>query len=116
MPGHDVEGGRFIIRGRVDSVESQNEALARARLAGLRDAAPAGMVLVDRDGNIVLANAMAEAQFGYVRDELIGMSAELLLPERFRGRYHKLRASLLRDPSVRPMGAIQDLFGLRKDR
>jgi PAS domain S-box-containing protein len=73
------------------------------------------MVLVDRDGNIVLANAVAEAQFGYGRDELIGMSAKLLLPERFRGRYHKLRASLLRDPSARPMGAIQDLFGLRKD-
>ena len=42
------------------------------RYRGLMEAAPDGMVVVNKSGEIVLLNAQAEEQFGYRRDELLG--------------------------------------------
>ena len=44
------------------------------------DAAPVAVLVVDRDGRILLANRELERQFGYSRDELIGASVDLLIP------------------------------------
>ena len=48
------------------------------------DAAPDAMLIADRDGVIVFANAQAEKLFGYDRRELNGRKIEILMPERFR--------------------------------
>jgi PAS domain-containing protein len=48
------------------------------------DSSPSGMLLVDRRGQIVLVNAEIERLFGYQRDELVGKSIEILVPERYR--------------------------------
>ncbi len=84
-------------------------------LEAVVESAPTGIVLVDRHGKIVLANAEAERMFGYGRAELIGQSIEILLPTRFRDGHPTHREGFGRDPSVRPMGAGRDLFGLRSD-
>jgi PAS domain S-box-containing protein len=47
----------------------------------LLDSAPDAGV-VTRDGRIELANGAAERLFGYGRDELLGQTVEMLLPER----------------------------------
>jgi PAS domain S-box-containing protein len=44
------------------------------------EAAPSGIITVDRAGIIELVNAQIERLFGYTRDELIGMSVDMLLP------------------------------------
>ena len=44
------------------------------------DAAPDGILLVDRDGNIVTANAAMQAISGYGRSELEGQALDMLLP------------------------------------
>ncbi|WP_165067100.1 PAS domain-containing sensor histidine kinase [Paludisphaera rhizosphaerae] len=56
-------------------------------LLAVLDAAPDGMALIDGSCRIVLANARVEAMFGYHRDELLGRSIEVLLPDapRFLG-------------------------------
>src|SRR3954463_3879920 len=54
-------------------------------LEGLPDAT----VGASRDGRIVFVNALAEEQFGYARDELIGLPIETLWPERVRARYRR---------------------------
>jgi PAS domain S-box-containing protein len=81
----------------------------------LLDAAPDAMLVVNREGEVVVANPAAERLFGFFGDEFTGRIVESLLPERFR-KQHKLdRAIFVSDPRARPMGAGLELFALRSD-
>jgi len=76
---------------------------------------PDAVVVLDQTGSIVRANAQTEQMFGYARQEMIGQSIEILMPERFRSIHPQHRADYNVQPHRRPMGAGLDLFGKRKD-
>ncbi|MGY2875689.1 PAS domain S-box-containing protein [Marmoricola sp. URHA0025 HA25] len=82
---------------------------------GLLEAAPDAMVIVDSQGRIVLVNARVEEWFGYHRDELVGQSVELLVPDRFSGMHVTFRSGYVSQPQTRPMGLAGDLHARRKD-
>jgi PAS domain S-box-containing protein len=86
-----------------------------ASFRALVESAPDAIVAVDRRGRIVLANAQAEAVFGYRREELIGEPIEYLLPESRRASHVAERQQYYEHPRRRPMGLGLDLQGRRKD-
>lgn len=80
------------------------------------EAAPNAMVMVDRDGLIVMVNAATERLFGYDRGDLLGRAVEMLVPDRHRGAHAGLRGGFFRHAhSSRPMGAGRDLFARHRD-
>jgi two-component system, sensor histidine kinase len=77
---------------------------------------PDALIVVDFQGVILFANATSRDLFGYSREQLVGQSIEMLVPERFRFRHGAHLAGYLRDPTAREMGArIIDLFARRAD-
>jgi PAS domain S-box-containing protein len=74
-----------------------------------------GIILVNRQGDIVMINPFANKQFGYTNDELIGKKIEVLIPQRFHKAHVGHRAGFDKKPETRSMGSGLDLFALRKD-
>ncbi len=84
-----------------------------ARFRGLLEAAPDAIVIVDRQGRIVIVNAQAERLFGWARDELVGQSVELLVPSHHRVVHAEHREAYAHAPRARDMGL--ELEAVRKD-
>jgi PAS domain S-box-containing protein len=85
------------------------------RFRQLLEAAPDAIVEVSDDGAIVLMNRIAEEMFGYQRDELIGQSVDLLVPDAVRPGHHRHRDDYLTKPRTRPMGSGLELHARRRD-
>lgn len=79
------------------------------------ESAPTAMVMVNREGVIVLVNAETERMFGYRREALLGKPVEALIPQGYRAGHPALREGYLRKPSVRGMGIGRDLYARRAD-
>jgi PAS domain S-box-containing protein len=107
-----TESGTLTISAIRDISERQR---ADARFRALLDSTPDAMVIVDTQGRIVLVNAQAERLFGYRRDDLLGRSVEVLVPQRYRDAHVAHRSSYTLDAHTRPMGVDLDLFACRQD-
>jgi PAS domain S-box-containing protein len=88
----------------------------RERLRALFDHATEGIIIASRKGEILMANPMAEKQFRYGKDELIGKQVEVLVPEKYSQRHVRHRESYAKNPYPRPMGKESQLFARRKDQ
>jgi PAS domain S-box-containing protein len=108
---HDSEPPRFTMF--IRDVTQRKRAMDQVLLA--IEAAPTGMILVDREGNIALVNAQLEALFGYPREALVSRPVELLVPQPFREHHPAHRKAFLGDPRFHTMGAGRELFGLHRD-
>jgi PAS domain S-box-containing protein len=86
-----------------------------ARFRQVVEWSPSAMVMINRKGLIEMVNAQTERLFGYSRDELLGRSVEMLVPQRVRDRHPGLRGAFFAEPAARPMGAGRDLYAVRKD-
>ena len=73
------------------------------------------IVVVNADGDIVLANAVAERLFGYESGELIGEKVEVLMPAGFRGSHAAHRERYNQAPHSRPLVSGLSLKGQKKD-
>ena len=62
------------------------------------ESAPNGILAIDAEGRIVLVNSQTERMFGYARDELLGATVEMLLPDRLRETHPAHRKSFFTDP------------------
>jgi PAS domain S-box-containing protein len=94
-------------------LSQRQQATERFRL--IVESAPNAIIMANHEGNMLLVNSQTERLFGYGRDELIGQSVDILVPERVRGVHPSYRASFFDDPTTRAMGAGRDLYGVHKD-
>lgn len=79
------------------------------------EAAPDGVLVADPEGVVVEVNPALLDLFGYQRDELVGASVDVLVPDALRDHHVRNRARYGRSPHARAMGAGLQLRGRRKD-
>ena len=80
----------------------------------LWQAAPDAMLVVDQEGNIVLLNAQAERQFGYLHDELLQRPVTDIVPAGFLATVADGTRSSA-DRLAQQFGPALELIGRRKD-
>ena len=95
--------------------ESELLRKAEQRFRELLETAPDAIVIVDHAGVVVLVNAQVERLFGYRREELIGHTVELLVPEHDRARYVAVREAFCADHGLGVVGRGIELCAVRKD-
>ncbi|GAB2781367.1 PAS domain S-box-containing protein [Hymenobacter luteus] len=74
-----------------------------------------GIIVCNRQGDIVLANEKAQELFDYPTGTLLGQRIDVLVPEAVSHRHEQLRASFNANPQVRAMGHNRDLQARRRD-
>jgi PAS domain S-box-containing protein len=105
----ELQGFSEICRDLSEHKESE------ARYRGLLEAAPDGMVVVNRNGAIVLLNAQAEKQFGYHRDELLGQTVTNIIPKGFAERLIADGTRTAAEALAQQIGTGIELIGKRRD-
>lgn len=74
-----------------------------------------GILVVNERGGIVRINPSAEKLFGYEKDELVGKTIEILIPQRYAHTHKAYREKYNQNPHARAMGAGMELFGKKKN-
>jgi PAS domain S-box-containing protein len=120
VPYCDVDGtvrGLLVFAQDITERKRSEEALraSEERLRAILESSQNGIVMVNEEGTIVLVNEALAKIFGYDRQELLGRSVDLLVPERFRPSHPDHRRAFFANPTIRRMGDNRVLMGLRKD-
>jgi PAS domain S-box-containing protein len=95
---------------RSRQVQEGKEAFER-----LFDASLDALLVVDRNGRILSANASVQHVFGYTRDEIVSITVEKLVPDHLRDQHRIHREGYYAAPRARPMGKDLTLYGCRRD-
>lgn len=74
-----------------------------------------GLIMVDREGTIILSNRFANVMFGYESNELVGKQLEILIPQNIREKHKETYNKYTSTPQARPMGIGLDLKARKKD-
>jgi PAS domain S-box-containing protein len=108
----ESNGEKFVAATIVDITTRKQ---LEERFEKVIEASPYGKILIDERGIIQLINRSLLNLFGYEREELIGKSMDVLLPERYRENHASLRQSYTQKPTLRAMGVGRDLTGRHKN-
>ena len=75
---------------------------------------PSNLLIVNEKGEIVFANKQAEITFGYELSEILGKSAQMLIPDYERDINSEKRSQYYESPQAYPVGSGIEVVGLRK--
>ena len=109
----DEKGELSRLLGVSIDVTNRKQAEELFRLA--TEASLNGILLLNEEGKIVLVNAHIEELFGYGRDELVGQSIGLLLPERFAAEYNTHQSTFITKSHLDSQPGGEELLGRRKN-
>ncbi|MDA1055962.1 MAG: PAS domain S-box protein [Planctomycetota bacterium] len=107
--------GRLRRASRESELSAAESRRTEQRFRATIECAPTAILMIDRDGKIVLVNPAAEHLFGYGEQELIGQLVEILVPHSLREQCPQLRDGFFADPEPRQLGRGRELFGERQD-
>ena len=101
--------GYFCVRQNISA-----HRMAQTQFELAVDLAPVGVLIVDREGTILMANSAIERLFRYDREELISAKVEMLLPSALAKAHLEHRERFNQASYVTAM-AGRDLVGRRSD-
>jgi PAS domain S-box-containing protein len=116
----DLAGRPTRVIGTSQDITARKQADAALRSSEMRfrrmaESSNEGIVSIDVEGRIAFWNRAAEDIFGYIEDEVIGHSVQMLMPERYRARHERGLARFLETGASGIIGKTVELEGLRKD-
>lgn len=90
--------------------------LEKGHISVPQDSSDEAMLVINAQGAIIESNPSACLMFGYVEDELIGLSLHFLLPPHLRERHTvSLEQFVQGEPTERRMAGFNEVTGYRKD-
>ncbi|MCX6147611.1 MAG: PAS domain S-box protein [Candidatus Kapabacteria bacterium] len=104
----------FIDISTLKKVESQlreNE----AKFKGFLNSTPDAMIVVNKEGKIILANTQVTKMLGYTENELLYSSIEMLIPQRYHQNHSGNMNSFFASPKLREMGVGLELYAKLKN-
>lgn len=121
VPLKDTEGRIYgAINVNEDITERRNAELkaeeAASRLQAFLDNSNDAILTTNSSGMITYVNQQTCNWFGYTKEDLIGKSVEIIIPERYRSIHKKMVEEYFRHPDARQMGSTgKPLYVKRKD-
>jgi PAS domain S-box-containing protein len=100
----------------LDQLMGEHKA-AETKLRTVLESAPEAIIMTDDTGQIVLVNAQTEHLFGYAREEMLGQSIEMLVPESQR-QVHQAKRMVYEDnphAQAKMMEQGREVIARRKD-
>lgn len=97
----------------LDEMQERRKTEERFRL--VVESTPNAMLMVNRQGDIALANQQTERLFGYRQEELLGRPFAQLFPERLQTAPASSLREFFAAPALRGIGNGEELFGRRKN-
>lgn len=89
--------------------------LSEKRFRRVFDSTADGLVMINENGEILLANSSMANMFGYTLSELYGCTVEDLIPAHKREQHQQDRMEYQAQPIPRAMAAMRELMASRKD-
>jgi len=94
-----------------ESTTSSND----IKFEALFNSASMAIIVVDKQGLIVMANDYANTLFAYINDSMVGQVLEQLIPQRYHHQHVGHRNHYIEQPKARTMGLGMTLSAQRKD-
>lgn len=93
----------------------QAQKSSEIRFKQVWEASLEGLLVVDKNGLIVLSNPALQSMFGYAAEELLGQTIEILVPNAIRKQHVVDRNVFMEQPQARQMARLRDVLGRHKD-
>ena len=85
------------------------------KFEALFNSASMAIIVIDKQGVIIMANDFANTLFAYNSDSMVGQLLEQLIPQRYHHQHVGYRDHYIKQPKARTMGLGMTLSGLKKD-
>ncbi len=97
----------LIIFKNEKTIRNKNRALARAEsfLHSTLNSTPVALIIVNKSGQIIMANSNAASIFNYSQEHLITMNISDLIPEKIRHKHHQHLLAYCQNPGNRGMSS-----------